>query len=126
MTTNHRVIHPVEHDGRRYEPGSVIALDDPAAAAPLVELGAVEPADEGARAPEGAPAPAGREDLIRAAITRLEPSGADWTQDGRPQVAALVAAGAPRDLTAAERDEVWGAIPAGLIGSGFDSDADAA
>ncbi len=55
-----------------------------------------------------------REDRIRAAIGRLD-AGADghWTGDGRPEVRALREHGAPGDLSARERDDVWAALQAG-------------
>ncbi len=54
-------IRPVEHDGKRYQPGEVIDGLADEAAAPLLELGAVVLGIEAAEAePEPAPEPAAK------------------------------------------------------------------
>lgn len=91
----------------------------------LVEAGAAEYADnppespaepsepaagEGAEGTGAAAAETGRQASISAAAAALDRSDATlFTAAGKPTLAALRGAGAPADVTAAERDAAWAA-----------------
>ncbi|MDE2670128.1 MAG: hypothetical protein OXI51_10790 [Chloroflexota bacterium] len=116
-----RALEPIGAD-RRYEPGERI---DPAAAGltganvrQLVEAGAAEYADNPPKSPAEPSGPAagegaegtGRQASISAAAAALDRSDATlFTAAGKPTLAALRGAGAPADVTAAERDAAWAA-----------------
>lgn len=120
------VLDPVVYNGVRYEPGRdgdtrLIAMPAPAARH-LVEIGAIRPArndppraDDPPPSPEGGgasgePGPDAREDAIHDAIRALDRGDASlFTAAGPPTLAALRAAGAPADVTAAERESAWAA-----------------
>lgn len=121
------VLDPVEYNGVRYEPGadgntSLIAMTAPEARQ-LVEIGAIRAVkNDPPRADDPPPSPGGggeaggegetatREAAIAGAIAALDWTDASlFTAAGKPLLDVLRAAGAPSDVTAAERDAAWSA-----------------
>ncbi|MEW6314134.1 MAG: hypothetical protein AB1513_08870 [Pseudomonadota bacterium] len=102
----------VEHDGKRYESGSKLALDD-AAAAPLLAVLAIKDSVGTAPAPSGNVPPADEQErlaAVTAAIAGLDPANADlWLKDGRPKTEAIAAV-TGWQVSAAERDAAWSAL----------------
>ena len=98
----YNVLSPVKDADGIHLPGSPIALED-AHAKELLELGAI------GEQPEPAVQPS-REQLIRAAILKLDKTNDDvWLKDGKPDAAAITGlAGWP--VTATERDAAWAAL----------------
>lgn len=90
---------PLRHNGHRYGPTGTVELTG-AEAARLIELQVVAECEDEA---------GDRQSLILEAIDRLDlEDKGHWTRDGRPQVAALEAATGLTDISAAERDAIFG------------------
>ena len=103
QTVTVTVIHPVEGDGVRHEPGAEIDLPV-ASARQLLALGVVEAVADSGLARDA------RRGGLAAACAALDPGDASrWTRSGVPQLAALRDASGLSDITAAERDAAWAA-----------------
>jgi len=100
MPTYH-VEDPLQHDGKRYEPGDSVTMPEKQAAV-LLDIKVVS----GPIAEEGE----NRLEAITAAIMQLDKDNPDlWTNDHKPQVKAIEEI-TGFDITAAERDEAWESV----------------
>jgi hypothetical protein len=109
---NYTVLSPIRHDGKDYEIGGTIGMDNEQAST-LVEIGVLSymggfaPVEKSAGAPTD---PEERLTAIKAAIGTLDSNNLDlWLKDGRPSGEAVAAVtGWP--VAAAERNTAWAAL----------------
>lgn len=104
----YQVKSPLQHDGKRYEIGGAVTMEEEQAR-PLVDIGVLgEPtgAQTGGKNPPPPPDPDRQQKIIEA-IGQLEKQNQElWTKDGKPQVPAIEEI-LGDNITAAERNDAW-------------------
>jgi len=104
----YNVLTAIDHDNERFELGSTIDLEDKQAQ-PLLDLKAIS-GPIGDAADTEPTDPAERLAAISGAIGELDPNDKDlWLQDGKPDVAAIMAVLGWK-VSAAERNAAWSAM----------------
>ena len=98
-TKRYLVLTPVSHDNVHYPIGEVVELDAAAAAA-LLDVGAVSAPPEGR-------GKAARLEILAGAIEGIPHDDAHYTSAGVPRTDALETASGLDDVTATERDAAW-------------------
>ena len=106
---NYRVLIAVDHDNKRFEPKSIIPLEDEHAAQ-LLDVNAIELTADAPAKQSKADAATERLAAITTAISQIDRNDPElWSSDGKPKTAAIVAL-LDGPVSAAERDAAWEAV----------------
>jgi hypothetical protein len=107
----YQVKNAIDHDGKRFDAGEFIDLED-GHAEPLKTVNAIGEPQAASKPASVVPVGDDKAEAIKAAIATLDANNTDaWMGDGKPKTEAIGAITGWK-VTAAERDAAWAALTA--------------